>query len=238
MDNILAGLIGAALTFAMPTPVMATTLDTSLTTLAEKGNAEAAYHLGMLYHNGIGVQQDRAKALAWFRKSEAGGDPLAAYKVGCYYSGQGEGLVEDDPDLALEHKMVAAKAGYSLAQYDVAVHYLAAKRSAEAIPWLQAAAEQGYPMAHYNLAVVSSRSDSPAFDPVRAYSSFALAKLLSEHRISPAAQASLDQMARTLTPEQRAAADRAIKTFRPNPTALTRRALEGQARAEALVRSG
>ena len=61
--------------------------------LANKGDAEAQYHVGMMYNNGIGTQRDIRQAFEWFQKSTAANDPLGAYKFGCYYDGQGEGVV-------------------------------------------------------------------------------------------------------------------------------------------------
>ena len=83
--------------------------------LANKGDAEAQYHVGMMYNNGIGTQQDTKQAFEWFQKSASADDPLGAYKLGCYYAGQGAGVVEADPNEALKYKLIAAKAGYSLA---------------------------------------------------------------------------------------------------------------------------
>ena len=50
--------------------------------------------LGMMHNNGMGKnQQDPKQAFEWFQKSTASGDPLGAYKLGCYYGGQGAGIV-------------------------------------------------------------------------------------------------------------------------------------------------
>ena len=38
--------------------------------LAEQGNAEAQYHLGMMYATGKGVVQDYVEAAKWYRKAE------------------------------------------------------------------------------------------------------------------------------------------------------------------------
>ena len=46
--------------------------------LANKGDAEAQYHVGMMYNNGIGTTQDAKQAFGWFEKSAAGNDPLGA----------------------------------------------------------------------------------------------------------------------------------------------------------------
>src|SRR3954471_5528840 len=93
----------------------------AMVALANKGDAEAQYHVGMMYNNGIGTQRDTRQAFEWFQKSTASNDPLGAYKLGCYYDGQGEGVVATDVNEAIKYKLIAAKAGYSLAQHDVAI---------------------------------------------------------------------------------------------------------------------
>lgn len=49
-----------------------------LSALAKQGNAEAHYHLGMFYNNGVGVARSPTRALSYIRRSAEGGDPLAS----------------------------------------------------------------------------------------------------------------------------------------------------------------
>lgn len=115
-----------------------------LEALSAKGSGEAAYHLGMIHHLGLeGTPKNAQKAFELFKLAMERGDPLGAYKLGCFYAGQGEGVVEDDPGLALKYKLVAAEAGYSLAQTDVARHYAGQGKTDEALRWMEAAARQG-----------------------------------------------------------------------------------------------
>ena len=44
---------------------------------AKGGNTDAQYELGYMYHNGIGVSKDYAKAAEWYRKAAKGGDMRA-----------------------------------------------------------------------------------------------------------------------------------------------------------------
>ena len=87
--------------------------------LAQQGNPEAQYHLGMMYNNGLGIKQDPQKAFDWFSKAANSGEPLAAYKIGCYFAGQFKGVVEVDLAKSLQSKLIAANEGYSFAQCDV-----------------------------------------------------------------------------------------------------------------------
>ena len=46
--------------------------------LAEQGDANAQYNLGVFYDNGLGVQQDKVRAYMWFSLSAAQGREGAA----------------------------------------------------------------------------------------------------------------------------------------------------------------
>ena len=101
--------------FSMPANANDVGTFNAMVTLANKGDAEAQYHVGMMYNNGIGTRQDIRQAFEWFQKSAASNDPLGAYKLGCYYDGQGADVVTSDSTEALKYKLIAAKAGYALA---------------------------------------------------------------------------------------------------------------------------
>jgi len=137
----------AALTLlwaAAPVCAVPSALPARLEALAAQGNAEAAYHLGMLYHLGLeDVAVDHRRALDLFRRSAEGGDPLGAYKLGCYYAGQGGDALAPDEAQALRYKLAAAEAGYLLAQTDVAATYSHRGDRDQALRWYEAAARQG-----------------------------------------------------------------------------------------------
>jgi TPR repeat protein len=228
----------AALIACAPASSGEVQLARQLETLAGTGHAEANYHLGMLYNNGLGVAQDPKRALRLFEKAAAGGDPLGAYKLGCYYAGQFGDVIKRDETLALKHKLVAAKAGYALAQIDVAIMYHERSDMPEALRWFEAAARQGQPQALYNLSVMYKDGIGTAPSPPRAWAFFRLAHLASRGEISPGAKKSLDEMWAKLNPSERAEAERIDESWITGPSALTRQALSGQERAEALVAAG
>jgi uncharacterized protein len=63
-------------------------------TLAEKGNVEAQYNLGVCYEEGRGVEVDYTEAFRWYKKAAEQGDSKAQYNLSYrYYSG--EGVVKD-----------------------------------------------------------------------------------------------------------------------------------------------
>lgn len=202
--------------------------------LAASGNAEAIYHLGMAYQTGTGVNADPAKALEAFRRGASLGDPLAAYKLGCFYDGQGAGLVEDDPVVALKHKLVAAEAGHALAQQDVAGLYARNGNAAEALRWLEKGAAQGWPGAL--MALASVHNDSPGFPPDAAKTA-AYFRIFIDRTDGDREQRDwVAEFERGMTPEDRARADAIVRDYRPVPSTITLKALSGQRAAEVLVR--
>ena len=106
----LLALFTFALFVSAPAAAVPSELQTRLESLAQRGSAEASYHLGMIYHLGLeGEARDYRRALGHFRRAAEGGDPLGAYKLGCYYAGQGDGVIPADAEQALRYKLVAAE---------------------------------------------------------------------------------------------------------------------------------
>ncbi|MDI4633916.1 sel1 repeat family protein [Pelomonas sp. V22] len=233
--TMLACLANAASTAAMAAPLSEEQLVSRLQQLAGRGDAEANYHLGMLYNNGIGVPKDPQRAYRSFAAAAAAGDALAAYKVGCYLAGQFPGAVPPDAEQALAQKLRAAEAGYALAQSDVAAIYLQRSMPAEGQRWMQRAADQGYPQALFNLSVGHVKGLWPEADPALGYAYFKLAKLASEGELNARAKASLDELKQSLSPEQMKRAEALAASWRANPSELTIKARGGLAAAHSLA---
>ena len=168
----------------------------------------------MMLNNGIGTAKNPSLALQWFEKSAKARDPLAAYKAGCYYSGQFKDTVAVDSEKSLQYKLVAAEAGYSLAQHDVANVYAQRNQFSNAIKWWEAAAKQGYPMSLYNLSVTYKEGKLVPKDNVLAYAYFKLANVISEGKISEKAQASLDDVKRSMTQAEFEQAEKVVSTWK------------------------
>ena len=67
---------------------------------AEKGDADAQYHLGVCYHNGYGVEKDPEKAVFWYTKAAEQGDAKAQKSLGKFIA-EGLGVLQD---YVLAHK--------------------------------------------------------------------------------------------------------------------------------------
>ncbi|WP_167772303.1 tetratricopeptide repeat protein [Bradyrhizobium frederickii] len=192
--------------------------------LADRGDAEAQYHVGMMYNNGIGTQQDRSRAFEWFQKSAAANDPLGAYKLGCYYDGQGAGIVATDFDQALKYKLASAKAGYARAQHDVALLYDRRGDSEEALKWWKMAGDQGLPSALFSLSRAYSAGKGTPRDLSLSYAYFKLSK------VAPAKN--VNEMASMLSKPELEKAEKMVAEWKPQPTALTLKAFAGITAAE------
>ena len=82
--------------------------------LAEAGDAELQFSLGVMYEHGEGVRQDYAEAARWYRKAAEQGQAEAQYNL-CmmYYVGQG---VNQDHEQAMEWCRSSADKRYLSAQ--------------------------------------------------------------------------------------------------------------------------
>lgn len=205
----------------------------SLEKLAQAGNAEAIYHLGMASHLGLNLPKDKAKALDAFRRAAGLGDPLAAYKLGCYYDGESDGLLADDPDQALKYKLIAAEAGYALAQHDVALLYADRGDYAQAREWMGKAAAQGWPESLRAYASIHNGVAGVARDRAVAAAYFRLFNATKE--ATEAHKTALAEFEGTLSAEEKARADTIVAGYRPEPTELTLRAVSGERAAKELV---
>lgn len=62
--------------------------------LAQQGDANAQYHLGVMYHNGLGITKDYQQALDWYLRAARQGLAAAQYNLGVIYH-NGGGVKQD-----------------------------------------------------------------------------------------------------------------------------------------------
>lgn len=121
-------------------------------TLADQGNAEAQFSLGLNFANGVGTAQDFAQAATWYRKAAEQSHPMAQFNLGLMYAA-GQGLPRD-PAKSLIWMQKAADLGDAGAQYNLGqTHQRASLRGTPAhistervaaYKWFRLAADQGY----------------------------------------------------------------------------------------------
>ncbi len=118
--------------------------------LAAQGSAEAQAQLADLYLAGKGVAKDAKKALEYYKKAaELKVLRAELFLAEAYYSGKD---VAQDYKEALKWYAQAAQEGSAEAQHRLGEMYrdglgVARKNAAEAVVWLQKAADQGHDLA-------------------------------------------------------------------------------------------
>jgi hypothetical protein len=208
-----------------------------LEALATRGSGQALYHLGMMHHLGLdGAKKDPGLALDLFRKSAAAGDPLGAYKLGCFYAGQGDGAVAADPELALKYKLVAAEAGYSLAQGDVARIYFQRGDLKAALRWLQAAADQGDLGAMMAFGGLQSGDYGVPRNGATQYAYTRLAMQVMEEATEKRPGDWRKELRSGFSADEVRKGEAMAVSWKPRPTALTKLADQGHGAAEELLR--
>src|SRR5512141_173300 len=90
--------------------------------LAEQGNADAQYNLGIMYDHGQGVPQAYTKAVRWYRKAAEKGLAQAQFNLGWAY-GKGQGIAQDYAEAVRWYRKAAEK-GLAQAQFNLGIAYL------------------------------------------------------------------------------------------------------------------
>jgi hypothetical protein len=115
--------------------------------LAEAGDRDAQFNLGLLYENGFGVAADAAQAARWYRRAAEQDDRTAQAYLAEMYA-QGLGVARDDIE-ALHWYRRAAERGHAASQYDVGLFYATGRGTApsdvQAVAWITVSHENGAP---------------------------------------------------------------------------------------------
>lgn len=135
--------------------------------LAEAGEAEAQYWIGVMYAHGRGYPEVCRQAIRWYEMAARQRHAAAAFNAGfMWYHGWGtagdECSLPADPERAAPWLRQAAEAGYPRAQFLVARMYATGEglgRSADAaFDWMRRAAESGLAEAGYELALMRAEA--------------------------------------------------------------------------------
>jgi TPR repeat protein len=124
-----------------------------------------------------------------------------------------------DSNEALKYKLVAAIAGYALAQHDVANHYDRQGNPEEALKWWKAAGDQGYPGALFSLSMAYSAGKGALRDLSLSYAYFKLSKVAPKKNVN--------EMAGMLSKPELEKAEKLVSEWSAQPTALTLKAKRG-----------
>jgi TPR repeat protein/nucleoid-associated protein YgaU len=127
---------------------------TQIRAQADKGDLESLNALGNAYTNGLlGLKQDYAEALAWYRRAAEKGFAPAQFNLGLAYE-LGRGVRADERQ-AFKYYLMAAEQGFAAAQFNVGNMYSAGRGVGqdffESNLWFKQAAEKGIVEAQFNL---------------------------------------------------------------------------------------
>ncbi|KAG0324395.1 hypothetical protein BGZ99_001911 [Dissophora globulifera] len=123
---------------------------------ASKGHTNAQYHLGLIYHNGVGVLRDFTKSVKWLQMAADKGFAPAQTGLGYIYLRGGFG-VPKNCGRAVDLFQAAANQGDINACTLLGTIYFsgdgAAQNNEEAMRWLRVAAERGCAQAQHAIGV-------------------------------------------------------------------------------------
>jgi len=187
-------------------------------TLAEKGDVNAQYNVGIMYDSGAGVPKDFTQALQWYRRAADLGHVYAQYALGLrYYRGED---VARDITQALQWFQKAAEQGDVDAQFSLGGIYFRGdgvpRDFTRALQWYQKAADQGLDRAQVSLGGLYAAGEGVPKDLVIAYVWFNLAAAQGNGQ----AKGSRDTLETQMTREQVAEAQRLSSEWKENPQAI------------------
>jgi TPR repeat protein len=143
---------------------------TLLLPLAKKGNPVAQFNLGVLYTQGLIIQQNYPVAVQWYLAAAEKGHAEAQANLGQLYKiGMG---VPQDFKKAMHWLALAARQGNSSAQLHLGQMYAAGlgvtQDDKEALKWYHLAADQGNAIAHAQLGECYENGQGVAQDSIAA----------------------------------------------------------------------
>lgn len=204
--------------------------------LAERGDPEAQYRVGLMYEYGKGFPGDKAEAARWIRKAADQNHASAQTELGILYT-MGEGVAKDDAQAVAWFRKAAVQ-GNATAQYNLGL--LIAKGTGakfdlpQAIGWFQKAASQGMAPAQTKIGVAYEFGEGVAKDDVLAYASYAIAAGNGDRQ----AAEKKDAIAAKLSSAQRAEGDALAAQWSPGKPMPTRVAAAGPAKPDTCSATG
>jgi localization factor PodJL len=186
-----------------------------LRTAALRGDASAAYEIGMRYADGKGVPANFDEAAKWYDRAAQAGVVPAIFRLGTLYE---KGLsVKKDIDIARRYYLQAAERGNAKAMHNLAV--LDADGGGKganyksAAQWFRKAADRGVADSQFNLGILYARGIGVEQNLAESFKWFSLAAAQGD---ADSAR-KRDDIAKRLDAQSLAAAKLAIQTFTAEP---------------------
>lgn len=187
----------------------------ALRSAAMKGDATAAYEIGVRFAEGKGVPTNYDEAAKWYDRAAQAGVVPAIFRLGTLYE---KGLgVKKDADIARRYYTQAAERGNAKAMHNLAVLDAdGGGRGANyksAAQWFRKAADRGVADSQFNLGILYARGIGVEQNLAESYKWFSLAAGQGDAD----AATKRDDVAKRLDPQSLAAAKLAIQTFSAEP---------------------
>ena len=189
--------------------------DPSLRAAALKGDATAAYEIGVRFAEGKGVAANFDEAAKWYDRAAQAGVVPAIFRLGTLYE---KGLsVKKDVEIARRYYMQAAERGSAKAMHNLAV--LDADGGGKganyknASQWFRKAADRGVADSQFNLGILYARGIGVDQNLAESFKWFSLAAAQGDAD----SVRKRDDIAKRLDAQSLAAAKLAIQTFTPEP---------------------
>ncbi|MCA1511300.1 tetratricopeptide repeat protein [Bradyrhizobium sp. NBAIM01] len=187
----------------------------ALRSAAMKGDATAAYEIGVRFAEGKGVATNYDEAAKWYDRAAQAGVVPAIFRLGTLYE---KGLgVKKDADIARRYYTQAAERGNAKAMHNLAVLDAdGGGRGANyksAAQWFRKAADRGVADSQFNLGILYARGIGVEQNLAESYKWFSLAAAQGDAD----AAGKRDDVAKRLDPQSLAAAKLAIQTFSAEP---------------------
>ena len=184
--------------------------------LAEQGDADAQFEVGVGYATGVGVPQNFIEAVRLYRLAADQGNADAQYNLGVMYE-NGEGVLRDDVEAVRLYRL-AADQGHADAQTNLGRMYAegwgVAQEEMEALRWWRLAADSGISEAQFNVGAIYANGSGVPRDDVQAHMWFVLAAARQRDFMESRDQIELrDRVSSRLTPDQRAEALRLAREW-------------------------
>lgn len=186
---------------------------TALRNAALKGDASAAFEIGVRYAEGKGVAQNYDEAAKWYDRAAQANVVPAMFRLGALFE---KGLgAKKDLDVARRYYVLAADRGNAKAMHNLAVldadggtkgaNYKSASY------WFRKAADRGVADSQFNLGILYARGIGVEQNLAESFKWFSLAAAQGDVD----AGRKRDDVAKRLDPQSLAAARLAVQTFTP-----------------------
>jgi len=155
--------------------------------LAEAGDINAQYNLGIFLQTGTGVIKNSTEAARWFKKAADQGHARAQFCFGSFLE-NGIGVAKKDEKEAARYYLMSAEQGFFKSQNNLGVFLkngrgtFVRQDTAQAARYFRSAADKGLDVAQYNLGDCLRHGDGIDVDKVEAFACYYKSAIQGFHK--------------------------------------------------------